>query len=90
MFRLDANTDNARYSYFAMDAGIGVNTNQLMLFGSTGNFTDLGGREPNMDNIMYGVTDPDYPYFKHLNLGGGGKVPRGDNTTFFNKSSSRC
>ena len=83
LFRLDANTDNARYSYFAMDAGIGVNTNQLMLFGATGNFTDLGGREPNMDNIMYGITDPDYPYFKHLNLGGGGKVPRGDNTTFF-------
>ena len=82
LFRLDANTDNARYSYFAMDAGIGMSTNQLMLFGATGNFTDLGGREPNMDNIMYGITDPDYPYFKHLNISGG-KVPRGDNTTFF-------
>ena len=83
LFSLNANTDNARYSYFAMDAGIGLSKNQLMLFGSTGNFTDLGGRETNMDNIMYGVTDVDYPFFKHLNLGGGGKVPRGDNDTFF-------
>ena len=39
-----------------------------MLFGSTGNFADLGGREPNMDNILYGVVDPDYPNFKHLNM----------------------
>ena len=82
LFSLNANTDNARYSYFAMDAGIGVSKNQMMLFGSTGNFTDLGGREENMDNIMYGVTDVDYPFFKHLNLGGG-KVPRGDDDTFF-------
>ena len=66
LFRLDANTDNARYSYFGMDAGVGVENGKFYLFGGTGNFSDLGGREENMDNIMYGIIDPDYPLFKQL------------------------
>ena len=80
LFRLNSNLDNARYSYFAMDAGIGVSKGQFMLFGSTGNFTDLGGREENMDNILYGVTDPDYPLFKHLN--GPTIIPKGSDPQF--------
>ena len=67
LFRLDATKDNARYSYFGMDAGIGLDNNKFYLFGGTGNFSDLGGREENMDNIMYGIVDPDYPLFVHLN-----------------------
>ncbi|MDC3100472.1 PilC/PilY family type IV pilus protein [Candidatus Pelagibacter sp.] len=83
LFRLNSTIDNARYSYFAMDAGIGVSKGQFMLFGSTGNFTDLGGREENMDNILYGVVDPDYPNFKHLN---GQTIPKGKNTEFVPKA----
>ena len=67
LFRLNANTDNKRYSFFAMDAGIGVTTNHFWLFGGTGNFNDIGGVSREMDNILYGIKDPDYPYFKHLN-----------------------
>ena len=67
LFRLNANTANKRYSYFAMDAGIGVSTNQFWLFGGTGNFNNIGGGAPGMDNILYGIKDPDYPHFKHLN-----------------------
>ena len=67
LFNLRGNTTNARYSYFAMDAGVGVDSGQLMLFGSTGNFSDLGSREANMDNILYGVIDQHYPFFKYLN-----------------------
>ena len=59
-------TDNARYSYFGMDAGVGVDNGKFYLFGGTGNFSDLGGREENMDNIMYGIIDPHYPLFKQL------------------------
>ena len=66
-----------------MDAGIGVDKGQLMLFGSTGNFTDLGGREPGLDNIMYGVIDKDYPYFDHLN---GVTVPLGTEDKFLTKA----
>tara|TARA_S200000501_G_scaffold214001_1_gene200947 strand:+ start:1917 stop:6689 length:4773 start_codon:yes stop_codon:yes gene_type:complete len=83
LFRLDASTENARYSYFGMDAGIGVSNAKFYLFGSTGNFTDLGGREDKMDNIMYGLIDPDYPLFKELN---GVKIPLGAFDTFQEKA----
>ena len=83
LFRLDASTENARFSYFGMDAGIGVSNGKFYLFGSTGNFTDLGGREEKMDNIMYGLIDPDYPLFKELN---GVNIPLGASDTFQEKA----
>ena len=43
-----------------------VDNGKFYLFGGTGNFSDLGGREDNMDNIMYGIVDPHYPLFKQL------------------------
>ena len=55
-----------------MDARIGQTTRDFWLFGGT-NFNDIGGGSKFMDNILYGVKDPDYPYFVHLN---GAHVPR--------------
>ena len=79
LFRLDASIANARYSYFGMDAGIGVTNGKFYLFGSTGNFMDLGAREDDMDNILYAVVDPDYPFFRHLN---GEDIPLGADSSF--------
>ena len=73
LFNLKANEDNGRYSYFSMDAGLGVTDSGFWLFGSTGNFTDLGGRQSTLDNILYGVQDLHYPYWKHLN---GVEIPK--------------
>ena len=67
LFRLNANTTNRRYSFFSMDAGIGVTTKDFWLFGGTGDFNQLGDKSPFMDNILYGIRDFDYPFFKHLN-----------------------
>ena len=67
LFRLNANTTNQRYTFFSMDAGVGVTTKDFWLFGSTGDFSSLGTIDRNMDNILYGVRDFDFPYFKHLN-----------------------
>ena len=67
LFRLNGNEDNERYSYFGMDAGLGVSDGGFWLFGSTGNFTNLGSRQDTMDNIIYGVQDKHYPFWKHLN-----------------------
>ena len=36
LFRLNANTTNRRYSYFSMDAGVGLTTRKFWLFGGTG------------------------------------------------------
>ena len=67
LYTLNANTDNKRYTFFSMDAGIGVTTKDLWLFGGTGNFNALGERHNLMDNIMYAVRDVHYPSFAHLN-----------------------
>jgi hypothetical protein len=83
LFRLGANTDNKRYSYFSMDAGIGQTTREFWLFGGTGNFNDIGGGSKNMDNILYGVKDPHYPYFKHLN---GVNIPRETEDSFLSEA----
>ena len=78
LFRLDATEANGRFSFFSMDAGIGVSDGGFWLFGSTGNFTDLGNRSNSIDNILYGVQDPHYPYFKHLN---GVTIPKAVNAS---------
>ena len=83
LFRLNANTDNRRYSYFSMDAGIGLTTREFWLFGGTGNFGNIGGGSPKMDNILYGIKDPHYPYFKHLN---GVHIPPETDDTFIKKA----
>jgi type IV pilus assembly protein PilY1 len=67
LFRLNASTSNKRYTFFSMDAGIGVTTKDFWLFGGTGDFNKLGDIDRDMDNILYGIRDSDYPYFKHLN-----------------------
>ena len=67
LFRLDANTTNKRYTFFSMDAGVGVTTKDFWLFGGTGDFNQLGDKGQFMDNILYGIRDFDFPNFKHLN-----------------------
>ena len=67
LFNLNADTDNRRYSYHSMDATIGTTSDHLWLFGGTGNYERIGGGSKYMDNILYGVKDVDYPFFKHLN-----------------------
>ena len=89
LFNLNANNDNARYSYFSMDAGIGFTDSQFWLFGSTGNFTDLGGREQGLDNVLYGVKDPDFPFFNPNGRISGGahtKVTSGSSEDFLIKA----
>ena len=83
LFNLEANTINKRYSFFAMDAGIGQDTNEFWLFGGTGNFQNLGGYGEGMDNILYAIKDPDFPYFKHLNSV---EIPRETDSSFLVKA----
>ncbi len=65
LYSLGANNTNERYSFFGMDAAYGSSTNNLWLFGSTGDFSDIGGKKKGMDNILYGLRDRDFPLFKH-------------------------
>ena len=88
LFRLGANSANERYSYFSMDAGVGLTRNDFWLFGGTGDYINIGGASRWTDNILYGIKDPHYPYFKHLNLGDGidDKIPRESDPDFLTKA----
>ena len=66
---LKANDTNKRLSYFEMDATLGASSGNLWLFGGTGDFnriSDTVGADgkANMDNIVYGIRDRDFPFFK--------------------------
>ena len=69
LFNLNTNGENGRYSFFGMDAAYGSDTKNLYLFGSTGDFADIGRRSKGMDNILYGIRDFDFPNFKMVNSG---------------------
>ncbi len=89
LFKLDASTSNGRYSFFSMDAGIGFTDPNFWLFGSTGNYTDLGGEEQGLDNILYGIKDVDFPYFNpDARFGGANqtKIPKGSDDDFVIKA----
>ena len=67
-----------------MDATIGKDTNEFWLFGGTGNYERIGDGGIGMDNILYGIKDRDYPYFKHLN---GVTVPNEKDGAFVKKAA---
>ena len=73
LFKLNSSTDNGRYSYFSLDATIGRDSKAFWLFGGTGDFQRVNDVEGPTDNILYGIKDHDYPYFKSNQ-----KVPRQD------------
>ena len=65
---LGANFKNKRYSFFELDAGIGGDSGNLWLFGGTGNFNRISETvgedgKSEMDNIVYGIRDRDFPNF---------------------------
>ena len=52
-----------------MDAAFGTDSRSLYLFGSTGDFGDIGSKTKGMDNILYGIRDKDFPNFRLVNEG---------------------
>ena len=74
LFSLNTNDENGRYSFFGLDAAYGSDTKNLYLFGSTGDFSDIGRRSKGMDNILYGIRDFDFPNFRPVNSGAIGTV----------------
>ena len=69
LMNLETDFDNQRLSYFEMDATLGASSGNLWLFGGTGDFnriSDTVGADgkANMDNIVYGIRDRDFPFVK--------------------------
>ena len=69
LLNLETDEKNQRLSYFEMDATIGTSSGDLWLFGGTGDFNRISDTvgidgKAEMDNIVYGIRDRDFPLFK--------------------------
>lgn len=58
---------NGRYMFHSMDAGIGKTTNTMWLFAGTGNYLRVADKSSGTDNLMLGIKDIDFPYYKDVN-----------------------
>jgi len=66
-FDLDVSTEtNNRYMYHSLDAGIGIKSKKLWLFGGTGDYQNLNDMmvdDSKVNNVMFGIKDKYFPYF---------------------------
>jgi len=65
IFDAQADNINKRLMYHSLEAGIGGTTNNFWLFGGTGDFHRFNDKSVGTDNILFGIKDPDFPYYRH-------------------------
>ena len=52
--------------YHAMDATVGQTTNSMWLFAGTGDYERINDTTSGVQNLMIGIKDVDYPYYKEI------------------------
>ena len=68
LFTAGSNTTNGRYMYHSMDATIGQSTNSLWLYAGTGDYHRIADTSAGTQNLMLGINDPAYPFYKEVNI----------------------
>ena len=68
LFTAGSTSTNGRYMYHSMDATIGQSTNTLWLFAGTGDYERIADTSSGTDNLMLGIADPNYPFYKEVNI----------------------
>ena len=66
LFNAGSTKANGRYMYHAMDATIGDTTNEMWLFAGTGDYERINDTTSGVQNLMIGIKDVDYPYYKNI------------------------
>ena len=67
LFNSDATQTNGRYMYHSMDAGTLKGSNKLWMYVGTGDFIRLTEKDSNIDNLLLGIRDKDFPYYRDVN-----------------------
>ena len=82
IFKLGSTVNNGRYLYHSMDATMGRDTRKFWLYGGTGNYERINDvSSPLMDNVLFGIKDEAYPYYREVPWGPeDNKVEMGDLT----------
>jgi len=67
LFNVGATPTNGRYMYHSMDAGFNKGSNDLWLYFGTGDFERLTTKSADIDNVLIGIKDVDFPYYRNVN-----------------------
>ena len=67
LFHSGATLTNGRYMYHSMDAGTLKGSNKLWMYVGTGDFIRLTEKDSNIDNLLLGIRDKDFPYYRDVN-----------------------
>lgn len=70
IFSAESTSENGRYMFHSMEAGIGADTNNLWLFAGTGNYKNLNDvglstDKTKIDNLLIGIKDEYFPNYKN-------------------------
>ena len=68
LFTAGSNKTNGRYMYHSMDAAIGQTTGNLWLFSGTGDYERLTEKKTAIENLLLGIKDKHFPYYKDINI----------------------
>ena len=90
LFSAGSSKLNARYMYHSMDATIGRDTNQLWLFAGTGDYERINDTKAGVDNLLLGIKDPDYPFYKKINKASSADTIKNCTDTTGNLPGSAC
>ena len=66
LFWAESSKKNGRYMYHSMEATIGQTTNNLWLYAGTGDYERIADRTLGVENIMLGIKDKNYPFYKDV------------------------
>ena len=70
IFSAESTSENGRYMFHSLEAGIGKDSNNLWLFSGTGNYTNLNDTglltdKNKIDNLLIGIKDEYFPNYKN-------------------------
>ena len=66
IFDAGTNHVNGRYMYHSMDASIGRDTKKLWLYAGTGDYEEVNNVDAGMDNVLLGIKDKAFPYYRDV------------------------
>ena len=68
IFEAAATSTNGRYMFHSMDTAIGTTSKNLWLYAGTGDYERVTAKNNNIDNLLIGFRDKDFPYYEELDM----------------------
>ena len=67
IFETLSTSTNGRYMFHSMDSAIGTTSKNLWLYAGTGDYERVTTKNNNIDNLLIGFRDKDFPYYEDVN-----------------------